>query len=223
VNVHEPVVEFTVADSGRGIEQEALDRIFDMFEQARAVGEPSAGLGLGLHLARAFAELHGGSARARSEGLGKGSEFTLSLPIVAAGTPGAARAPGVSAPLPQSVLVVDDNLDAAHTLQALLSMQGVSAAVAHDGAQAVEYVRAKRPQAIVMDIGMPVMNGYEAARRIREIAPAGEIVLIALTGWGQYSDKARAAEAGFDFHFVKPLQIDELMACLTTSGQAQAA
>jgi signal transduction histidine kinase/ActR/RegA family two-component response regulator len=223
VKVEGPSVEFTVTDSGRGIEPQALERIFDMFEQARAVGEPSAGLGLGLHLARAFAELHGGSARAASEGLGKGSAFTLSLPIVVADTAAPPHLNGhAPAGLPQRVLVVDDNADAAHTLQALLSMQGVTAEVAHDGAEAVEYVRQSPPEAIVMDIGMPVMNGYEAARRIRELV-RDNIVLIALTGWGQYADKARAAEAGFDHHFVKPLQIEDLMACLATKSGLRAA
>jgi len=130
------------------------------------------------------------------------------------------NAPGA---LPQKVLVVDDNIDAAHTLQALLSMQGVQASVAHDGAEAVEHVRRDPPEVVVMDIGMPVMNGYEAARRIREMRPARDILLVALTGWGQYADKARATEAGFDFHFVKPLQIEDLMACLAQAGQIRAA
>jgi CheY-like chemotaxis protein len=219
VTVDAPVVHFAVTDTGRGIEPQALDRIFDMFEQARAAGEPSAGLGLGLHLARAFADLHGGSARARSGGPGQGSTFTLSLPVVVtseAGAPG----PGAAAAgaLPQRVLVVDDNVDAANTLQVLLSLQGVTASVAHDGATAVEHVRMEAPQAIVMDIGMPVMNGYEAARHIRELPAGRDIVLVALTGWGQYADKARAAEAGFDFHFVKPLQIEDLISCLAGVG-----
>lgn len=213
-------VDFAVADTGRGIAPQALERIFDMFEQARAVGEPSAGLGLGLHLVRAFAELHGGTARAASAGAGRGSEFTVSLPVVQAG---AADEPGTEggshASLPRRVLVVDDNVDAAQTLQALLTLHGVDTAVVHDGAQAVEAVRRESPAAVVMDIGMPVMNGYEAARRIRAQYPDSGILLIALTGWGQYADKTRAAEAGFDFHFVKPLQVEELMSCL---GQARA-
>jgi len=223
VQVMGPQVEFTVSDNGRGIETQALERIFDMFEQARVVGEPSAGLGLGLHLARAFAELHGGSARASSSGLNKGSEFTLALPVAQA-IDVVERKPSGAAPgaMPQRVLVVDDNADAAQTLQALLSLQGMEASVVHDGAQAVEAVRRNPPEAVVMDIGMPVMNGYEAARRIRDMLPQRDILLIALTGWGQYADKARAAEAGFDFHFVKPLQIEELMACLSGAA-AQAA
>jgi CheY-like chemotaxis protein len=214
-------VDFTVIDSGRGIEREALERIFDMFEQARAAGEPSAGLGLGLHLARAFAELHGGTAFARSAGPGHGSEFTLRLPIVQPVETAAPQASIDRSALPRRVLVVDDNRDAAQTLQALLSLHGVEVAVAHDGAQAVEAVRRDAPSAVVMDIGMPVMNGYEAARRIRELRLPHDIVLIALTGWGQYADKASAAEAGFDFHFVKPLQIEDLIACLAKAPAAQ--
>jgi signal transduction histidine kinase/ActR/RegA family two-component response regulator len=224
VRVTSPVVEFEVQDSGRGIEPQALERIFDMFEQARAVGEPTAGLGLGLHLARAFAELHGGSARAHSDGLDRGSRFVLSLPVVdGSGPPDAAAPRAAAAALPRHVLVVDDNVDAAHTLQALLSMHGVQADVAHDGAAAVESVRRNAPDAVVMDIGMPVMNGYEAARRIRQLDPERAIVLVALTGWGQYADRARAAEAGFDLHFVKPLQIEALMAGLARVGRPVAA
>ena len=224
VTVTPPVVEFSVTDTGRGIEPQALARIFDMFEQSRAVGEPSAGLGLGLHLARAFAELHGGSARAKSGGLGQGSEFTLSLPIVAPNDPNAAGHGSRVVPLaPRRGRVVYHNASPAHTLQALLPRLVMTAAAVPYGAAAVEYVRGNAPEAVVMDIGMPVMNGYEAARLIRQMIPKRDIVLIALTGWGQYADKARAAEAGFDFHFVKPLQIEDLMACLARAGSAQAA
>ncbi len=213
------VAEFSVRDSGKGLEPDSVQRIFNMFEQARTVGEPTGGLGLGLHLTRAFAELHGGSVAARSEGLGRGSEFVLSLPVVVNGHQDA-QAPastGTAATLPRKVLVVDDNVDAALTLEALLSLHGLSVSVAHDGAAAVRSVQAEMPDAVVMDIGMPVMNGYEAARRIRSEFTGGKPVLIALTGWGQYADKARAWEAGFDLHFVKPLAIDELMGCLSAA------
>jgi CheY-like chemotaxis protein len=224
VQVAKPWVEFVVTDSGRGIEPKALDRIFDMFEQSRAVGEPSGGLGLGLHLARAFAELHGGSAQARSQGLGKGSEFTLRIPLAEAQEPaGTHEVPHAQGAMPQKVLVVDDNQDAAQTLEALLGMHGIPTAVVYDGAAAVDYVAREKPDVVVMDVGMPIMNGYEAARRIRALHPEGEIVLIALTGWGQYADKARAADAGFDYHFVKPLQIEDLVACLEGVGRAAAA
>ncbi|MEJ6023949.1 ATP-binding protein [Ramlibacter sp. PS4R-6] len=225
VEVDAPWVEFRVKDSGRGIERDSLERIFDMFEQARAAGEPSAGLGLGLHLARAFAELHGGSAKAFSEGPDKGSEFTLAIPAVQedAAVSGAAPLQLRRNALPQRVLVVDDNRDAAHTLEALLAMHGVTPAVVYDGAAAVAYFEREKPALVVMDVGMPVMNGYDAARRIRALEGGRDVVLVALTGWGQYADKARAAEAGFDFHFVKPLRIEDLVASLAGAGRPQPA
>jgi signal transduction histidine kinase len=208
------VVEFRVRDDGRGIEPGALERIFDMFEQEHGVGEPTGGLGLGLHLARAFAQLHGGTIVARSAGPGQGSEFVLRIPAAGAhGQAAASVGKGPGRHLPRSVLVVDDNVDAALTLQALLALHGVDVAVAHDGAAAIAHVRQKQPQAVVMDIGMPGMNGYEAAQRIRAEAPV-QPLLVALTGWGQDKDRARARHAGFDHHLVKPLDLDKLLDCL---------
>src|SRR5512146_598715 len=143
-----------------------------MFEQARTAGEPSGGLGLGLHLAKAFTELHGGTACASSDGPGHGSRFVLRLPVVVA-TPVTAEGPKPPAarPMPGKVLVADDNEDAASTLEALLSLHGVNVSVVHDGAEPVAAVCADRPDAVIMDIGMPVMNGYDAARMIRERLP----------------------------------------------------
>jgi signal transduction histidine kinase len=209
-------VAFSVRDTGAGLAPGDLERIFDMFEQTRTVGEPTGGLGLGLHLTRAFAQMHGGRVSAHSDGPGHGSEFVLRVPLAQP------EAEAMDSERPadsmqgscRKVLVVDDNIDAAMTLEALLSMHGMEVSVAHDGAAAVSKVEAERPDAVVMDIGMPVMNGYEAARRIRSRTDGPPPMLIALTGWGQYADKARAAEAGFDVHFVKPLRIDELLGCL---------
>jgi signal transduction histidine kinase len=218
VVVREKVVEFRVRDNGRGLEPQALSQIFEMFMQARAPGEPTNGLGIGLNLARRLAELHGGNITAASEGLGRGSEFVLSLPVVVAGDPGTLQRPSgdtsIAAGLPRKVLVVDDNLDAADTLGALLKMQGISVTVAYDGAAAVAAVRDDTPDAVVMDIGMPVVNGYEAARLIRSQPISKRITLIALTGWGQYADRSLATEAGFDFHLVKPVDFAKLMGCL---------
>jgi signal transduction histidine kinase len=215
VLVTPPSVEFVVRDNGKGLEPEFLDRIFSMFSQSRTVGEPTTGLGLGLHLTRAFAQLHGGTVTASSDGPGRGSEFILRIPgVVNAKGDGPAHPRPNGASLDRSILVVDDNVDAASTLGALLTLQGATVEVAHDGAQALALVQQQRPEAVVMDIGMPVMNGYEAARAIRAAMPQGTPTLIALTGWGQYADKARALEAGFDFHFVKPLDIDDLVGCL---------
>jgi signal transduction histidine kinase/CheY-like chemotaxis protein len=218
VKVDGQVVEFRVRDNGRGIEQRSLAAIFEMFAQARSPGEPTTGLGIGLNLARRFAELHGGKLRATSEGLGKGSEFVLSLPVVtgpeAMPVEVGAGVTAAGGPLPARVLVVDDNVDAANSLRTLLSLQGVSVSVAYDGAAAVAAVREAPPDVVVMDIGMPRVNGYEAARQIRE-APSGKrITLIALTGWGQYADRHLAEEAGFDHHFVKPVEFATLMGCL---------
>jgi signal transduction histidine kinase len=211
-------IAFVVRDTGCGLLPSDFDRIFEMFEQTRTVGEPTGGLGLGLHLTRAFAQMHGGTVSAASAGPGLGSEFVLRVPAASAsgGATAAGDSPvaGVVPGTGRKVLVVDDNIDAATTLEALLSMHGMEVSVAHDGAAAVGKVAAERPDAVVMDIGMPVMNGYEAARRIRSLLPGGRPMLIALTGWGQFADKARAAEAGFDVHLVKPLRIDDLLGCL---------
>jgi signal transduction histidine kinase/ActR/RegA family two-component response regulator len=226
VGRHDGQVEFAVRDSGRGLEPDELDRIFEMFEQSRGAGEPSGGLGLGLHLTRAFAQMHGGTVFARSAGRNQGSEFILRLPVLADAAAGSAGGPDLACdvpPLPRKVLVVDDNLDAASTLEALLSLHGIQVTVAHDGASACALVAEEGPDAVVMDIGMPVMNGYEAARRIRDSGQRPQPVLIALTGWGQYADKERAAQAGFDHHFVKPLQVDELLGCLSRLAAARPA
>ena len=212
-------VMFVVRDSGRGLAPDEIERIFEMFEQSASEGEPTGGLGLGLHLARAFARLHGGTVTARSDGLGRGSEFSVRLPVVVAAgralpAPGdhAADAPGDSA---WRVLVVDDNIDAAQTLQALLALHGMDASMAHDGATAVTRTRAENPDVVVMDLGMPVMDGYEAARQIRAHAREASPLLIALSGWGQEEDRARARQAGFDLHFVKPVDVGELLKCLS--------
>ncbi|MFL6694778.1 MAG: ATP-binding protein [Ramlibacter sp.] len=208
---------FIVRDTGSGLAPGDLERIFEMFEQTRTVGEPTGGLGLGLHLTRAFAQMHGGTVSASSGGAGRGSEFVLRVPVATVEAPavaGDSSADGAAAASSRKVLVVDDNVDAATTLEALLSLHGMNVSVAHDGAAAVTKVESELPDAVVMDIGMPVMNGYEAARRIRTRLPGKRPMLIALTGWGQYADKARAAEAGFDVHFVKPLRIDDLLGCL---------
>jgi CheY-like chemotaxis protein len=180
------------------------------------VGEPSVGLGIGLHLAKVFAQLHGGSVAARSGGAGQGSEFVLSLPVVLEVEPLVPQTPALPSPgvLPGKVLVVDDNVDAACTLASLLELQGVDVSVAYDGAAAVAAVHREVPDAVIMDIGMPVMNGYEAARSISRDFAERKPLLIALTGWGQFADKALAREAGFDHHFVKPLDFQKLVCCL---------
>ncbi|RYF41394.1 MAG: response regulator, partial [Comamonadaceae bacterium] len=211
-----PLAQFRVRDNGKGLAPKSLETIFELFAQAPTPGEPASGLGIGLNLARQFAQMHGGTIEASSEGLGRGSTFVLSLPVVVpADAMGGAPAPAPSDRTERRrVLVVDDNIDAADTLQAFLDIEGFSTAVAYDGQAAVEAVSADPPDVVLMDIGMPRMDGYEAARRIR--AATRGIRLIALTGWGQELDRQKAELAGFDRHFVKPVDLQKLLDCLET-------
>jgi signal transduction histidine kinase/BarA-like signal transduction histidine kinase len=213
---------FAVRDSGIGLARESLASIFDLFAQTPVVGEAPTGLGIGLSLARQFAEMHGGALNASSDGLGCGSEFVLTLPVVLANEarkslPVVAAAAGPVAPLsPKRILVVDDNVDAADTLEALLDMDGFEVTTAYDGLAAVAAAASTLPDVVVMDIGMPGLDGYEAAREIRQQPRGKNVVLIALTGWGQATDKQRASHAGFDHHLVKPVDYSRLLACLQT-------
>ncbi|MDB5965620.1 MAG: hybrid sensor histidine kinase/response regulator [Polaromonas sp.] len=220
VSVSGSSVTFSVKDNGIGLEGQSLTRIFELFAQTPVPGEAPTGLGIGLSLARQFAEMHGGTLEASSEGLGRGSEFVLTLPVV------------VQEPLlslqdadnadthpmekltTKKILVVDDNVDAADTLEALLGMDGFEVTTVYDGVAAVEAAGRAMPDVVVMDIGMPGMDGYEAARIIRQQSGGERMVLIALTGWGQSADKNRASEAGFDHHLVKPVDYDMLIKCL---------
>ncbi|SFU65347.1 Signal transduction histidine kinase [Polaromonas sp. YR568] len=212
-----PMVTFRVADNGIGLEPSSLAKIFDLFAQTPVPGEAPTGLGIGLSLARQFAEMHGGTLHASSEGLGHGSEFVLALPVVlkdgqlAPPVQAGGPAPTVNA---KKILVVDDNVDAANTLGALLGMDGFAVTTAYDGVAAVAAAMAHRPDVVVMDIGMPGMNGYDAARLIRQQPASEKMVLIALTGWGQTTDKTLASLAGFNHHLVKPVDYESLMACL---------
>ena len=206
-----------VRDTGIGLEPSALTSIFAMFEQRRPpTGQITSGLGIGLSLSRQFAEMHGGGVEARSAGLGQGCEFIVTLPVV---EPQAAQAdaPREDAPAPPApsarrarVLVVDDNRDAADSLQALFEMENCSVATAYDGGEAVQAVDAAMPDVIVMDLGMPGMDGYEAARHIRRKNGAQDVLMIALTGWGQHDARQRTIDAGFDHHLIKPVSFDEL-------------
>jgi signal transduction histidine kinase/CheY-like chemotaxis protein len=211
------MVTFRVKDNGIGLEPSSLARIFELFAQTPVPGEAPTGLGIGLSLARQFAEMHGGTLHATSEGLGRGSEFVLALPVVLEGqqpaAPVEAAAPAVSGKA-RKVLVVDDNVDAANTLGGLLGMDGFTVTTVYDGVAAVAAAQAHRPDIVVMDIGMPGMDGYEAARLIRQQPGNEKAVLIALTGWGQSADKSRAGLAGFNHHLVKPVDYDSLVSCL---------
>lgn len=212
-----------VVDSGVGIPAAALAHIFTMFGQASET--PAAdhgGLGIGLALAKQLAELHGGSLSAASEGAGKGSVFTLRLPVEA-GKPTPAE---VSGPLqvvpatPRRVLVVDDNVDAARTLADLLALDGHEVFVAHDGPSAVEAARRLHPDVAILDIGLPGFSGLEVARRLREDPSVAGIFLVALSGWVQPEDLVRSREAGFDHHLAKPVGAATLELLLSLAGAA---
>jgi signal transduction histidine kinase/ActR/RegA family two-component response regulator len=213
--VRNGILHIHIQDTGIGLESAALERIFSMFEQSRPPsGQITSGLGIGLSLSRQFAEMHGGSVYATSEGLGKGSEFVVTLPVLAverAAAAGQQRAGPVElTAVRPKILVVDDNRDACDSLQALFEMENCQVATAYDGYEAVQATEQAMPDMIVMDLGMPCMDGYEAARRIRSQPGAKEVLMIALTGWGQSDARQRTIEAGFDHHLIKPVNFDEI-------------
>ena len=202
----------TVTDNGIGIAPDALEAVFRMFTQVGQAQQPgSGGLGIGLSLVRSLVELHGGSVRADSAGTNAGSRFTVRLPIasgLAGAAPPATRAAPAGAVPPCSVLVVDDNRDAAETLAALLSMLGHSAPVANDGHQALRMLPMLMPDVVFLDLGMPGMSGYEVASAIRADTRYAAVRLVALTGWGGEADRERTAQTGFDAHLTKPATVE---------------
>jgi CheY-like chemotaxis protein len=203
----------SVRDTGRGIEPQVIERIFDMFVQGRSPLERiGGGLGIGLALARRIAELHGGTLEAKSEGENKGSEFTVHLPLSreAEGPTQAKNPEPAQGTVPRRVLVVDDNVDAAATLDLLLRSLGHETRVAHDGMKALEIAHQFRPEVILLDIGMPGLDGYEVARRLRAMNHGTSFRIVAVTGWGQDADRSKAKEAGFDLHLVKPVDLGVL-------------
>ncbi|HET7499237.1 MAG TPA: ATP-binding protein [Candidatus Eisenbacteria bacterium] len=199
-----------VKDNGVGIPREMLGRIFEMFAQVDSSLERTAGgLGIGLTLARTLVELHGGSIEARSDGAGRGSEFLVRLPLATTEPPplpppAATEGPGARDARAR-ILVVDDNVDAADSLGRLLALDGYDVRIANGGMEALREAETFRPQVILLDIGLPMMNGYDVARRLRKEPWGAEIRLVALTGWGQDEDRRRSKEAGFDEHVVKPI------------------
>jgi signal transduction histidine kinase/methanogenic corrinoid protein MtbC1/ActR/RegA family two-component response regulator len=207
-----------VRDTGIGIPPEMLSGIFGLFAQVERQQERAeGGLGIGLSLVKSLTEMHGGSVEAHSEGPGRGSEFVVRWPLPAEQTPEGARAPAEEAPGAERavrILLVDDNVDAAESLAMLLRLLGHEVAVAHDGPAALREADAQRPEVVLLDIGMPRMDGYEVARRLRERPGPGQAVLVALTGWGQEEDRRRSREAGFDHHLVKPVELSALQKLL---------
>jgi len=222
-------IEITIRDTGIGIVPEVLPCIFNLFTQLdRRTGRHQGGLGIGLALVRQLVEMHGGTVSAASEGPGEGSEFLIRLPLSIERTnssesPGAEPAaamplekPAVPVrPTQRRILVADDNADARESLATLLSLNGHEIYKAEDGADALESAERHRPDVALLDIGMPRANGYEVARAIRGQPWGRSMVLVALTGWGQESDRRRSHEAGFDSHLTKPVDphvLDELLA-----------
>jgi two-component system CheB/CheR fusion protein len=214
-----------VKDDGAGIPADMLESVFDLFVQSsRTLDRAGGGLGVGLSLVRSLVAMHDGSVGAHSEGEGKGSEFVVQLPL--------AEAPLAAPPLPSvparqparhtcappagaTVLVVEDNADSRETLCELLELSGFSCRTAENGAEALALLDEIHPAVAILDVGLPEIDGYELSRRIRAKPAHADICLIALTGYGQPSDRATGEEAGFDAHLVKPVRIESLLALLS--------
>jgi PAS domain S-box-containing protein len=203
-----------VRDTGQGIPPDLLPHVFDPFIQAdHSLARTQGGLGIGLTLVRRLVEMHGGRVEAHSAGSGTGSEFVIRLPLRAAPVETVnwtAEAEDGTAARARRILLVDDNVDGAQTLALLLQLRGHHVYVVHDGLAAVEAAAAQRPEVVILDIGLPRLDGYQAARRIRRLPGLEKILLLAVTGYGQEEDRERAQQAGFDYHLVKPVDPDVL-------------
>jgi PAS domain S-box-containing protein len=215
----------SVRDNGIGIPTAALPNIFDMFCQVdRSIERSAGGLGIGLALVKALVEMHGGTVTVQSDGEGKGSTFTVKLPVLASprqltiSTPD--KGHGLRGPK-RRMLVVDDNRDSAESMAIMLKLLGNDVRIAHDGIEAVEAAEVFRPQVILMDVGMPRLNGLDATRRIREQPWGRPVVIVALTGWGQDGDKARSQEAGCNGHLVKPVSLTDLQKFLADARPSE--
>jgi PAS domain S-box-containing protein len=224
-SVDESVAVISVRDSGRGISADFIDRIFELFVQGRPPEKRfKEGLGIGLALARSIADLHGGSLIAQSEGEGKGSEFTLRLPVLndpqSVLQEASIRELQKAGANPRRILIVDDNVDAAVSLRLLLLSLGHVTTVAHDGVEALRIATEFRPDVVLLDIGMPGLDGYEVARRLKQLRPGAPTEIIAVTGWGQPADREKSREAGFDLHLVKPVDQSQLAQILSTKVTA---
>jgi len=231
-------VAFRVRDTGIGIPAEMLSQVFDLFTQVdHSLDHSQGGLGLGLTLVRSLVEMHGGTVQALSDGPNRGSEFIVRLPILPEATADAAPSPktapaaptrspaqedGASAPS-RRVLVVDDNVSSAQSLALVLKLEGYDVQVAHDGAVVLEAARRFRPEVVLMDIGLPGMDGYQLARRLRQEQDlgAGIALLVAVTGYAEDEARRRSHEAGFDHHLVKPIDPDALLALLSSLEWAE--
>lgn len=221
-------VAIHVRDNGIGITAEQLPRIFDLFMQGDSSLERSAGgLGIGLTLVKTLVELHGGTITAHSDGRGTGSEFVVRLPATRApdgnGTAPVRPRAAAGTVAPCRILIVDDNVDGANSLAAILSLSGHETYTAHDGEEAFAMAERHKPEVILLDIGLPKLNGYEACRRIREQPWGRDVLLVAVTGWGADTYRQRSSEAGFDTHVVKPLEAETLARLLASRPVTQRA
>ena len=216
-------VVLRVRDTGVGIPADVLPHIFDLFTQsARSLDRSEGGLGIGLTLVRNLVEMHGGKVEAFSAGSGHGSEFVVHLPALPEELPTEVKAAVANKNAPGAslrILVVDDNLDSAETLALLLKFSGHDVRTANDGETALETAYAFKPQVIVLDIGLPKMDGYQVAQRLRQDPQLQKSFLIALTGYGQNEDRQRSKEAGFDYHLVKPVDPQELQSLVNSLPQ----
>jgi signal transduction histidine kinase len=224
----ESAVAIRVKDQGIGIDAESLPKLFSLFSRIRDTEDATrSGLGIGLALARQLVELHGGAVSVTSDGVNRGSEFTIRLPLA---TPGSVRydasegsAGQESQIMPRRVLVADDNLDALNSLAMLIELAGHEVRKAADGREALALAEQWRPDLALLDIGMPMLDGYEVVRRIRAESWGASMQLVAVSGWGQAEDRRRAMEAGFDMHFVKPIGFDTLTDLLSQEQPQQQA
>jgi CheY-like chemotaxis protein len=213
-----------VQDEGIGIAPHLLPHVFEMFTQLdQSLERSQSGMGVGLAIARQLIEMHGGSVQAHSEGLESGSEFIVRLPLLHSpataqqGTEGDGPSSGPAAVY--RILVVDDNRDAAQTLATMLKLMGHEVHTAHDGYEGVEAATAFQPDVILLDIGMPRLNGFDACQRIREQPWSRNVLIVALTGWGQEQDKLRSQQVGFNKHLVKPVEPAALTKLLADAGE----
>jgi CheY-like chemotaxis protein len=223
-NVEEGTATVTVQDNGIGIDRDLLPRVFDLFAQGeRSLDRSLGGLGVGLTVVQRLVELHGGRVEVSSEGAGRGSKFSVYLPCISeVPQPGEAAEKEIAHAGKQGgrrVLVVDDNIDAAESIAVLLRLEGHEVKTVSDGAQAIACSQVFAPSAVLLDIGLPGMNGYDVARRLRELPATRHALFIALTGYGQREDRTLAAEAGFQHHFIKPADPRAIHAVLTRAEQ----
>jgi CheY-like chemotaxis protein len=223
-------LQLSVKDEGAGIDPAFLPHIFDLFAQAdQSLDRSQGGLGIGLTLVKHLVELHGGRVWAHSDGLGKGTEVTIALPAQAAAQePASSQAPtpARAQPAPASrsrILVVDDLAASAETLMTLLEMEGFEVRIAAEGMQAIRVAQEFRPEVVLLDIGLPGMNGFEVANRLRALPECGSALMIALTGYGEAESRSRSAAAGFDFHMVKPADVNLLLGMIANPEEARRA